>query len=198
MLSAVEGGGQLTNVGRASDVDRDAGNVARCRRVIGGAGEATDGQKLVDVYKACVLATGIPFTTWLLGRHNRLPCVLNTLEIVAVGVRIIIVITLLVLLALMHAVCAHGSNLGHIKALIGADALVLKVVLILVNVRTKIHVTLVRQSANGPADGLARRWDVIHVQVDCLGVGQQGQRRKSERNSAAVVHCGVRDDWGSF
>lgn len=109
--------------------------------------------------------------------------------VIAVIIAVIIVVTIGRLLCLVHAVGAHGGNLADVEALVGADALVLEVVLVLVNVAAEVDIALVGQGANGLADGLAGVGDVVQVQADG-GNAAEEEGGDGEDDVARVVHIG--------
>jgi hypothetical protein len=102
---------------------------------------------------------------------------------------VVVVVTVVVLLSLVHAVGTHGGNLGNVEALVGADALVLEVMLIGVVVAPQVDIALVGELADGPADVLARVGDIVHVDVD-LGVDAEEERGNGEDDVTRVVHDG--------
>lgn len=178
-MSAINGRGELADVGGTRDINRDACNVASGSRVVSGAGEATDGEELINVY----VKNG-----QLLFSEERSRA--HTLQVIAVGV----VIVALALLGLVHAARAESRILANVEALVGADALVLEVMLVPVVVGTKVDVALVRELANWLADFLARRGDIVHVEID-LAVDGEDKLGNGQNNGASVLHDGdVR--WG--
>lgn len=95
----------------------------------------------------------------------------------------------LVLPGLVHAVGAERGNLADVEALVGADALVLEVVLVAIIVTAEVDIAPVRQRADGPADGLAGCGHVIHVQFD-LRVGSNDKLGNDQSDGASVAHVG--------
>ncbi|KAJ6785800.1 hypothetical protein PWT90_06933 [Aphanocladium album] len=82
------------------------------------------------------------------------PEVSPTFQVATISVRAI-ALGLLGLLGLLHAVRAKGSNPCHVKAGVGANALVLEVLLVTFFVADKINVAVVRELADRLANGFA-------------------------------------------
>ncbi len=87
----------------------------------------------------------------------------------------------------MHAVGTERGNLADVEALVGADALVLEVVLVAIIVAAEVDIAPVRERADGPADGLAGRGHVTHVQFD-LRVGSNDKLGNDQNDGANVAH----------
>ena len=100
-----------------------------------------------------------------------------------------IVVVTLVLLGLVHAVGTECGNLANVEALVGADALVLEVVLVAVIVAAQVDIATVRELADGLADGLAGRGHIVHVQFD-LRIGSEDKLGNGQSDGGSVAHIG--------
>ena len=123
----------------------------------------------------------------------------HTLEVIRISV-VITIVTLRLLHRLVHTVLAEASDLVDIEAVVGADALVLKQILVPVDVAHQIGVTIIREGSEGLTDGLARRRDISHVKLNIwylllLSIGEKGQWRDSQGNGGDGVTHDERPDY---
>ena len=115
----------------------------------------------------------------------------RTAVVIVIIVVIVVVVVVMVagLFVLADAVLASRGDVGNVKALVGAEALDLELVLLSVIVVGQVDVTGALKVRNGAADVAALLGRVAEVKVDAVGASHEDEGRRGQEN-ALDMHVG--------
>merc|ERR1712193_209696 len=180
LAGSCERGSELRGIRGTRRRHSDGGSSLGGGGHVGGGREATSSHNGVDVLPGIIVVIVIIIVVVV---------VVVVVSIVAV---VIVVVVPGTLALLSHAILALRGHRVDLKAVVGAEALRLELVLLtIIVVAGEVDLAATGEVGNGPANVLTGAWGVIEVKVH-VGAREQDERRNGEQGGVGVHYGGWR------
>merc|ERR1719230_192194 len=181
LAGSCERGSELRGIRGTRRRHSDGGSSLGGGGHVGGGREATSSHNGVDVLPGIIVVIVIIIVVVV---------VVVVVSIVAVVIVVVVVPGTLALLS--RAILALRGHRVDLKAVVGAEALRLELVLLtIIVVAGEVDLAATGEVGNGPANVLTGAWGVIEVKVH-VGAREQDERRNGEQGGVGVHYGGWR------